>query len=175
MSEKQSNAADAAEKTEAKEAEGPELGHFGHLLAKKDFHPIALGTDAQGHEMIEISADELLAVSECLRDDGPFELLLSVSGMDMKEYRESVIHLYSLESHQTIAMKTRCDEQDHVPSVMPIWPAADWHEREAYDLMGIHYDGHPDLRRILMPVDWVGHPLRKDYVENDPRLVWNRR
>lgn len=52
----------------------------------------------------------------------------------------------------------------HIPSVADIWPAADWHEREAYDLMGIIFDQHPDLTRILCPDDWVGHPLRKDYV-----------
>jgi NADH-quinone oxidoreductase subunit C len=171
MSEKQSNAADAAEQTES----GPELGHFGQLLAKKDFHPIALEPDACGFEMIEISRDELVAVSEYLRDEQKFDMLLSVSAVDMKEYRLSVIHLYSLDTHKTLVLKTRCCEEDHCPSVMSVWPAVDWHEREAYDLMGIHYDGHPDLRRILMPVDWIGHPLRKDYVENDPRLVWNRR
>ena len=58
---------------------------------------------------------------------------------------------------------------------MPIWHAADWHERESYDLLGIHYDGHTNLTRILMPNDWLGHPLRKDYKVNDPRLVWNER
>ncbi|MCA9807560.1 MAG: NADH-quinone oxidoreductase subunit C, partial [Cyanobacteria bacterium HKST-UBA06] len=52
---------------------------------------------------------------------------------------------------------------------------ADWHEREAYDLFGIQFDGHPNLKRILMPDDWVGHPLRKDYTVDDPRLVWNER
>ena len=54
-------------------------------------------------------------------------------------------------------------EQPHIPSVADIWPAAEWHEREAYDMMGIVFDGHPNLKRILCPDDWVGHPLRKDY------------
>ena len=56
-----------------------------------------------------------------------------------------------------------CDEGDPVPSVVSIWPTADWHEREAYDLMGIAFEGHPNLTRILMDDDWEGHPLRKDY------------
>ncbi len=56
-----------------------------------------------------------------------------------------------------------CDDGDPVPSVVPIWPTADWHEREVYDLMGIVFEGHPNLVRILMPEDWEGHPLRKDY------------
>ena len=61
--------------------------------------------------------------------------------------------------------RLRCwiDEGEHVPSVVSVWPTCDWHEREQYDLMGVEFDGHPNLTRILMPDDWEGHPLRKDY------------
>jgi NADH:ubiquinone oxidoreductase subunit C len=62
-----------------------------------------------------------------------------------------------------IRLQTWIDEGESVPSVIPVWPTADWHEREAYDLMGIEIDGHPNLVRILMDDDWEGHPLRKDY------------
>ncbi|HWV45928.1 MAG TPA: NADH-quinone oxidoreductase subunit C, partial [Nitrospira sp.] len=81
---------------------------------------------------------------------------------------------YSTKSHKYLALKVTA-VNEHSPSLMPVWPAADWHERETYDLLGIHYDGHPNLTRILMPTDWLGHPLRKDYKVNDPRLVWNER
>jgi NADH:ubiquinone oxidoreductase subunit C len=76
-------------------------------------------------------------------------------------------HLLRLQSGTPEAPRVRVqvwlDEDQPVPSVVPIWPTADWHEREAYDLMGIRIEGHPNLRRILMEDDWVGHPLRKDY------------
>jgi NADH:ubiquinone oxidoreductase subunit C len=62
-----------------------------------------------------------------------------------------------------IRLQTWIDEGESVPSVIPVWPTADWHEREAYDLMGVEIDGHPNLVRILMDDDWEGHPLRKDY------------
>jgi NADH-quinone oxidoreductase subunit C len=59
------------------------------------------------------------------------------------------------------------DQLPSVPSLVSIWRTADWHEREAFDLVGVYFEGHPDLRRILLPEDWVGHPLRKDYVEQE--------
>ncbi len=62
-----------------------------------------------------------------------------------------------------VRLQVWVDDGEPVPSVVPVWPTADWHEREAYDLMGIVFDGHPNLRRILMDDDWEGHPLRKDY------------
>lgn len=137
----------------------------------------SLAPDAQGTETLRLTSQTILAVAAVLRDDSElaFDFLMSVTGVDWKTHRESVYHLYSTATSQWLSLKIQADAQDHSPSLMPVWPAADWHEREAYDLMGIVYDGHPDLRRILMPTYWLGYPLRKGYKEEDPRLVWNRR
>ena len=80
------------------------------------------------------------------------------------ERLESVYHFLSYQHDHEAVIKIKLDrENPRVASVMDLWPAADWHEREAYDLVGIVYEGHQDLRRILLPDDWEGHPLRKDY------------
>ena len=77
-------------------------------------------------------------------------------------------HLYSIPHDIHLALKVELDRtKPEVDSVTEIWKTADWHEREAYDLLGIHFKNHPDLRRILLPDDWEGHPLRKDYVEQE--------
>jgi NADH-quinone oxidoreductase subunit C len=82
-----------------------------------------------------------------------------------KPHRFSVsYHLLALgPAPARLRVQVWVDESESVPSVVSVWPTADWHEREAFDLMGIRFDGHPDLRRILMDDDWEGHPLRKDY------------
>jgi NADH/F420H2 dehydrogenase subunit C len=84
---------------------------------------------------------------------------------ELKPKRFSVsYHLLALrEGAPRVRLQVWLDEGEHVPSVVPIWPTADWHEREAYDMFGIVFDGHPNLVRILMEDDWEGHPLRKDY------------
>lgn len=97
--------------------------------------------------------------------------LRNVAGVDHETHMEVVYHLLSMDSGHVYAVKVRTDrERPSVPSVTPIWPTANWNEREIYDLLGIDFPGHPDLRRIMMPDDWVGHPLRKDYAPLDPEV-----
>jgi len=120
----------------------------------------------------------LLRVGRILRDDPDlaFDFLSSVTGVDRLNLPEShprfevVYHLYSLGHKWRLRLKVRVDEGEAVPSVTSIWETATWHEREVFDLFGVTFSNHPDLRRILMPEDWQGHPLRKDYpVEAAPR------
>jgi NADH-quinone oxidoreductase subunit C len=149
-------------------------GEIGKLLEKSKVPVKHLGTDAMGVEAINVACADLLKAAEIIRDKGQFDLLLSCSGVDWKDRLESVYHFYSTKTFKYLAIKVTA-ENEHSPSLTPVWPAADWHERESFDLLGIQYDGHPNLTRILMPSDWLGHPLRKDYKVNDPRLVWNER
>lgn len=95
-----------------------------------------------------------------------FDYLACLSGVDYNDGTLGVVYnLESLATHQhKIAVKLKCSKENNkVPSVAEIWRTAEWHEREAYDLVGIVFEGNPDLRRILCPEDWEGHPLRKDY------------
>ncbi|MEO0894898.1 MAG: NADH-quinone oxidoreductase subunit C [Bacteroidota bacterium] len=117
-----------------------------------------------------IGREDLQQVAIFLRDHGPlsFDYLSLLSGVDLgkeKDELEVVYHLYSLLYEHGIVLRTRTSksELEAIPTVSHIWKAADWHEREAYDMLGIPFEGHPDLRRILMPEDWEGFPLRKDY------------
>jgi NADH-quinone oxidoreductase subunit C len=121
------------------------------------------------HPRVHIDAANLRAVSEFLFNDPElkFDWLASHAGVDYAADGKMavVLDLYSFELKHTFALKAYCPrENPHMPSVADLWPAANWHEREAFDLLGIVFDGHPDLRRILLSEDWEGYPLRKDYV-----------
>lgn len=152
-------------------------GFFGAYLASKGIAVENLGSDATGMEQIRLTAENALHAAEALKHhpDSPMDLLLSVAGVDLLTHRESVYHVQSVLSSQFLIIKIAANEKDESPSLFAVWPAVDWHEREAFDLYGIVYQGHPDLRRILMPTYWEGFPLRKDYKQEDPRLVWNNR
>jgi NADH-quinone oxidoreductase subunit C len=117
-----------------------------------------------------VRREHLLALCRTLRDDPAlrFELCSSVSGVDygdgVSQQLHSVYHLTSMTYRRRIRLEVAVDVEDaHVPSVVSVYPTADWHEREAWDMFGIVYDGHPALTRILMPDDWEGHPQRKNY------------
>jgi NADH-quinone oxidoreductase subunit C len=117
-----------------------------------------------------VDREHLLKVCQALRDEAAlrFELCSSVSGVDygvdIPQRLHSVYHLTSMTYRRRIRLEVCVDVEDaHIPSVVGIYPTADWQEREAWDMFGIVYDGHPALTRILMPDDWEGHPQRKDY------------
>lgn len=100
--------------------------------------------------------------------DLAFDCQSNMSGVDLikDEKIEVAMHLFSYTHRHTIVVKVDVPrDKPEMPSVESIWKAANWQEREIYDLLGVNFTGHPDLRRLLMPEDWVGHPLRKDFVE----------
>jgi NADH-quinone oxidoreductase subunit C len=118
--------------------------------------------------------DNFLDVFSKLKEMG-FDYLSDISSIDYSKF-EGVdkrfglsYHLYSLKNNKRIRIKVFLDETDAVPSVINLWKTADFHEREAYDLMGISFLGREGLKRILLPEDWVGHPLRKDYKKDEGR------
>jgi NADH-quinone oxidoreductase subunit C len=121
---------------------------------------------------VRLAPDVMVELCRFLRDEAElrFDVLSNLSGVDYRAdgQIEVVYHLYSYPHRHKVVLKVRTPRDEAVlPSVESIWKAANWHEREVYDLLGVTFTGHPDLRRLLMPEDWVGHPLRKDFVEPD--------
>lgn len=115
-----------------------------------------------------IQRQMIRAVCQCLRDDDhwQFKLLADIAGVDWpkREKRFDVIYnLYSLALNLRLRLKVQVSENEPVPSICSLWSTANWHEREVFDMFGVTFSDHPDLRRILMPDDWEGHPLRKDF------------
>jgi NADH-quinone oxidoreductase subunit C len=115
---------------------------------------------------IRVNAGAIAEIGLYLRDDEAmrFESLMCLSGVDYPQHLTVVYHLFSTPLGHKITLKTAVGRDDpRLPSVEGVWRVANWHERETYDMFGIVFDGHSDLRRILCPDDWEGWPLRKDY------------
>ena len=138
--------------------------HLGERLGTK-----ILGSEiALGELTIEIARGDILEAVALLRDDPlcRFGCLIDICGVDYPEREERfdvVYHLLSPWLNQRIRVRTKTDAANPVPSIVALFPAADWFEREAYDLYGILFAGHPDLRRLLTDYGFQGHPLRKDF------------
>ena len=148
-------------------------------LLKDRFGGDIVGVELDGaHPHVVVNAERWPQIARFLRDEPQTNLkfLRSISGLDLLD-ENKLAAVYDLMDivpgrapeelwRTTLEFAVRIEvdrERPHIPTVSDVWPTADWHEREAYDLLGIVFDGHPDLRRILCPDDWVGHPLRKDY------------
>lgn len=123
-----------------------------------------------------VPAARLLEICYALRDEAPFQMdyCSFVTAVDRPEQGqlEVAYHLFSTDAHHELLLKARVPRDNpRIASVTSIWSGANWHERETFDLFGVVFDGHPDPRRIMMTDDWQGHPLRKDYVYQEPRWL----
>ena len=136
---------------------------------KQRFPDDVSADERDGYEGVVVSTDRLLEVGLALRDELGFNFLSSVTGVDLIDENklEVVYHAYSINNGGSpVVFKVQADRGNPlVPSLVPVWPAADFQEREAYDMFGIVFEGHPDLRRILTWEGFEGHPLRKDWTE----------
>lgn len=165
-----------------KKEEGPKpVDASGHELVKKlkgKFDGVVLeASEFLGQVSVRIDAESIVAVCEFLRDDADarFNYLSDLTCVHYplapERPLEIVYNLYSIPRNERVRLKVALADGASMDSVTSVWPTANWMEREVYDLFGVSFRNHPDLRRILLPADWEGHPMRKDYplefVENE--------
>jgi NADH-quinone oxidoreductase subunit C len=143
-------------------------------IAAFDADAIQAGNLDRGELTLEIAAGKIASVCGFLKYDQKFVRVSTVTAVDrypVEPRFEVVYHLHSIERNERVRLKCRLRGEDPViESVTGVWRGADWYEREVFDLFGIRFLGHPDLRRILMPDEWEGHPLRKDYPITGSRI-----
>lgn len=135
-----------------------------------------------GDGSVTIPPEFLFTAVETLRDEFNFNLLMDVTAVDYWPEQEprfhAIYHLYSMLDNHILRIRVPLDgNAPHLPTIEPVFPNANWKEREVFDMFGITFDGHSDLRRIIMPYDWQGHPLRKDYPlgYEEPQYTFNAR
>jgi len=138
--------------------------------ALKEKFPQVTDRASGDHPAVNVPPSDLVAALKCLRDEFAFDFLVDIAGVDWAEGASPrftvVYHLFSTTNHNYVRVATACtgdEAEPHAPSVVSLWPGANWHEREAFDMFGIRFDGHPDLRRILMWDGYPYHPLRKEF------------
>lgn len=129
-----------------------------------------------GQNYLTVDRSLIPNVLQILRDEEQFDYCVDVTAVHYpkRELQFDVVWiLYSFTKNERLRVKTQIADGAHIPSVAFLWPTANWLEREAFDMFGIQFDGHPELKRILLPDGWKGHPLRKDYgiIEQDQEWV----
>lgn len=138
-------------------------------LRAADEKVIAVASEFRGELTLVLPPEQLLRAAQLLQAEPglQFDFLSDISAVDrfpIEPRFEMNYHLLSIPLRQTLRLRVWLPGKEPVIStVIPVWPTANWHEREIFDLFGIRFEGHPDLHRILMPDDWEGYPLRKDY------------
>lgn len=126
----------------------------------------------RGEVTVTVKKEDIVSICQFLKDEAGYNFLCDLCGVDYlgQQPRFMVVYnLYNIATKERLRVKVPVAEEDaRVDTVSTVWATANWHERECWDLMGISFNNHPDLRRILMPADWEGHPLRKDYPLQGP-------
>jgi len=132
--------------------------------------PQAVVDEFRGDTRVVVPQDAIAQVLSWLRNEQGYDLLVDLTCVDYLNYRDAsdrfglVYLLTAIDDNERLTVRTFLNEPNlKVPSAVPLWKGADWMEREVYDMFGIEFEGHPDLRRILMPEQFTAHPLRKDY------------
>ncbi len=121
-----------------------------------------------GMKVVYVAKENIFQYLKERKEEG-FDTLLMISGVDYRDHLEVMYHLLSSSSGSRLIVKTKTN--DEVDSVTSLWKGADWHERETWDLVGIKFKNHPNLKRILLAEGWNGHPLRKDYPMDKKQYV----
>ena len=139
-------------------------------LAEKFGERIGALAPANKDPYLVVAAADIVEICRFLKTDPElaFDCLMNLSAVDWPKRNQIdvVYHLWSYQKRHAFILKCQLDRANPgIATLEPVWKAADWLEREQYDLLGVNFVGHPDLRRIMLPDDWVGHPLRKDYKE----------
>lgn len=119
----------------------------------------------RGETTLQVKKDQLKNILSSLKNDG-FEVLMDLTAVDYvqpNKHTKVVYWLFNPANYDRVRVTLLVDREESLPSVVDIWKGANWYEREIYDLFGVVFEGHPELKRILMPDDWKGHPLRRDY------------
>ena len=153
------------ESKEVEKVEEQAAGEIATYLTEKKFKVESLGNNASGFEMIAVDANDLVAIVKDLKRAKKMTLLNYLTSVEVKDGYQTVNHLEDPYTGAAVVVKVTVDKANpSIPSLTDVFATANWFEREAYDMLGINFEGHPNLTRILNPEDWEGFPLRRDYI-----------
>jgi len=144
---------------------------FEEIVALLDTKASGKASVIEGKTVISVSPENWSEISSVLKNESKlnFDYLMCISAYDKGDSKVygAAYNFYSTVNNHYLEVRVEAEDGTSIPSVVELWKTADWHEREAYDMMGLKFEGHPDLKRILLSEDWEGYPLRKDYKEPD--------